>query len=77
MEEEGSYFLNPVDGAVVPEEDDRGGEGQQMAGTGSAKKSRGIRNGLFRAASFQDKVLEKYKPSIHPSLSLQCSSRPC
>jgi hypothetical protein len=59
MDEYTSNFLNAIDESTNPEVDDREDDGQQEPETDSAKKRTGLRNGIFRAANIQDKLLEK------------------
>ncbi|KAL2018860.1 hypothetical protein VTK56DRAFT_349 [Thermocarpiscus australiensis] len=62
MEEFASDILNAADVA-----DDRDDEAQQEPNAVSAKKTRGLRNGIFRAASLQDKLLEKLLSQVIPA----------
>lgn len=57
MEEE-DFASNTPPGVA---DEDRDDEVHQGAGdTDPARKARSLRNGIFRAASLQDKLLEKY-----------------
>ncbi|KAK4153202.1 Peroxin/Dysferlin domain-containing protein [Chaetomidium leptoderma] len=66
MDEYASSFLDTVED-VIPEVDDHEDEGQQEPGTDSAKKGRGLRSGIFRAANIQDKLLEKLVSQVIPA----------
>lgn len=61
MEDYATSFLNAVEESV-PDVEDRDDEGEHGADT-AAKKGRGLRRGIFRAANLagqaQDKLLEK------------------
>jgi hypothetical protein len=61
MEEYASSFLNAIDEAAGPEINDGEDEGQHEAETNPdpAKRRKGLRSGIFRAANIQDKLLEK------------------
>lgn len=71
MEDYAASFLNVIEEAAIPESEGHEDEGQDEVGTAdaadavgtadaeSAKKGRGLRNGIFRAANIQDKLLEK------------------
>lgn len=59
MDEFTSDILSAIDEGTLPEADDRDDGTQPDLGTDSAKKARRLRNGIFRAASLQDKLLEK------------------
>lgn len=61
MEEYASSFLNAIDETTIPEANDREDEGQREAETNAdpAKRRKGLRGGIFRAANIQDKLLEK------------------
>lgn len=61
MDEFASSILDAVDEAAVPETDDREYDTPQTPPNtdSSARKARRLRNGIFRAASLQDKLLEK------------------
>jgi hypothetical protein len=61
MEEYASSFLNAIDEAASPEVNDREDEGLQEAEANPdpAKRRKGLRDGIFRAANIQDKLLEK------------------
>lgn len=60
-------FFNPTDELEVIEEhyDDV----RQDAGADSAKKGRGLRRGLIKAANLQDMLLEKCAPDALNQLS--------
>ena len=71
MEDYATSFLNVIEEAALPESEGHEDEGQHEVGTADAadtvgtadaestKKGRGLRNGIFRAANIQDKLLEK------------------
>ena len=71
MEDYAASFLNVIEEAAIPESEAREDEGQHEVDTADAvdavgtadgesgKKRRGLRNGIFRAANIQDKLLEK------------------
>ena len=61
MEEYASGFLNAIDETTGPEINDREDDGQQEADITAdpAKRRKGLRSGIFRAANIQDKLLEK------------------
>jgi hypothetical protein len=58
MEDYATSFLNAIEESATPEVEDREDEGPNEADT-DAKKRRGLRSGIFRAANIQDKLLEK------------------
>lgn len=61
MDEYASSFLNAIDETTAPEVNDGEDEGpqEQEAITDPAKRRKGLRSGIFRAANIQDKLLEK------------------
>lgn len=62
MDDSASDILSAIAEAALPEADDRHGRddgAQQHPDAEPAKKARSLRNGIFRAASLQDKLLEK------------------
>ncbi|GAB1313879.1 Peroxisome size and maintenance regulator [Madurella fahalii] len=67
MDEFTSDILDAIDEGTLPEADDRDDGAQQDLGTDSAKKARRLRNGIFRAASLQDKLLEKLLSQVIPA----------
>ncbi|KAK4241635.1 integral peroxisomal membrane peroxin-domain-containing protein [Achaetomium macrosporum] len=67
MEEFTSNFLTAIDEAPLPEGDGGEDEGHQEAEADSAKKGRGFRSGIFRAASLQDSLLEKLLSQVIPA----------
>ncbi|KXX76509.1 Peroxisomal membrane protein PEX29 [Madurella mycetomatis] len=67
MDEFTSDILNAIDEGTLPEADDHDDGAQQGLGTDSAKKARRLRNGIFRAASLQDKLLEKLLSQVIPA----------
>jgi Zn/Cd-binding protein ZinT len=64
MEEFTSDLLDVVDEAILPEADGGDDGAQQEHGTNPARKARSIRNGIFRAANLQDKLLERYESRL-------------
>lgn len=68
MEEFAPNLLYAVDESALQAGDDRDDAVPQLAGRpeqeqqpGTPKRSRTLRNGIFRAANLQDKLLEKYQ----------------
>lgn len=59
MDEFTSHLLHTISEPTLAETDDCHDQTQHSADTNSARKARGIRHGVFRAASLQDKLLEK------------------
>ena len=63
MEDYASSFLDVIDEstdlAADDRDDDSHHEAETAAGAEPSKKRRSLRNGIFRAANLQDKLLEK------------------
>ncbi|KAK4104307.1 hypothetical protein N658DRAFT_493809 [Parathielavia hyrcaniae] len=66
MDEFTSSLLNDIDEST-PDVDDREDEGPQEPETETAKRGRGLRSGIFRAANIQDKLLEKLLAQVIPA----------
>lgn len=68
MEDYASSFLDVIDESTDLAADDRDDESHHEAdattGAEPGKKRRSLRNGIFRAASLQDKLLEKYESHL-------------
>ena len=60
MDEFSAGMLYAVDESTLREPDDHEDGVPRERDTDTAKKARTLRNGIFRAASLQDKLLEKY-----------------
>ncbi|KAK3301374.1 Peroxin/Dysferlin domain-containing protein [Chaetomium fimeti] len=79
MEDYATSFLNVIEEAAIPESESREDDGQHELDTvdaadaadtadpESAKKRRGLRSGIFRAANIQDKLLEKLVSQVIPA----------
>ncbi|KAK4191212.1 Peroxin/Dysferlin domain-containing protein [Podospora australis] len=65
MDDFASAFLNEADITALPDIDEHEEDGPTT--TDSAKKARSLRNGIFRAASIQDKLLEKLLSQVIPA----------
>ncbi|SPQ22217.1 5f9bd021-dd23-429d-817f-930aa11fefcc [Thermothielavioides terrestris] len=67
MEELRSSFLDTVSEPAVTDPDDRHDEAQQSTDSDSVRTARGIRHGVFRAATLQDKLLERLLSQVIPA----------
>ncbi|KAK4121140.1 hypothetical protein N657DRAFT_624264 [Parathielavia appendiculata] len=67
MDEFTSSLLSAIDESTTPYVDDKEYEGQQEPETELAKRGRGLRSGIFRAANIQDKLLEKLLAQVIPA----------
>lgn len=63
MDEYATGFLNIIEEDAAPEVEEQDDEGRREAAEtpepDSAKKRRSLRDGIFRAANLQDRLLEK------------------
>ncbi|KAK4201649.1 Peroxin/Dysferlin domain-containing protein [Triangularia verruculosa] len=62
-----AQFLSAADESVLPEEDEGQSPQPRDQQSHSARKVRSLKNGIFRAASIQDKLLEKLLSQVIPS----------
>ncbi|KAK4178320.1 Peroxin/Dysferlin domain-containing protein [Triangularia setosa] len=62
-----AQLLSAADESVLPEEEGQSSQQPQDHQSHSARKVRSLKNGIFRAASMQDKLLEKLLSQVIPS----------
>ncbi|KAK4144319.1 peroxisomal membrane protein PEX29 [Dichotomopilus funicola] len=79
MEDYASSFLDVIDESTDLAADDRDDEShheaEAAAGAEPGKKRRSLRNGIFRAANLQDKLLEKLVSQVIPADDSQAQPR--